>query len=205
MYSLYTNYPNMILGFHGCEQSVGEKLLRGEDRHLTPSENDYDWLGKGIYFWENNPSRALDFAISVKKLKKPFVIGAIISLGKCLDLMDHTNLQLLKQSYENLKVDIESANEVLPKNTVRYKGIEKGEESKNDKIFRYLDCAVVQNLHRINEEILNAPVFQSVRGLFTEGKPLYEGAGFNKKNHIQLCIRNNNCIKGYFRPLEDNV
>ncbi|HYE54151.1 MAG TPA: hypothetical protein VD996_04880 [Chitinophagaceae bacterium] len=24
--------------------------------------------------------------------------------------------------------------------------------------------------------------------------------GFHEKNHIQLCIRNPNCIKGYFLP-----
>ena len=32
-------------------------LLRGEP--LQPSENDYDWLGRGIYFWEHGPQRAL--------------------------------------------------------------------------------------------------------------------------------------------------
>ncbi len=30
-------------------------------------------------------------------------------------------------------------------------------------------------------------------------------AGFYTKNHIQLCVRNPDCIKGYFRPLADSV
>lgn len=38
--------------------------------------------------------------------------------------------------------------------------------------------------------------------MFTEGKPLYPGAGFHEKSHIQICVRNPNCIKGYFRILE---
>jgi len=28
------------------------------------------------------------------------------------------------------------------------------------------------------------------------------GAGFKEKNHIQICVRNRNCIKGYFLPRE---
>jgi hypothetical protein len=44
--------------------------------------------------------------------------------------------------------------------------------------------------------------FDSVRGVFVEGKELYPSAGFREKNHIQLCIRNPNCIKGYFHPQE---
>ena len=45
------------------------------------------------------------------------------------------------------------------------------------------------------------PSFDSVRCAFWEGEELYPGAGFKEKNHIQICVRNHNCIKGYFRPL----
>ena len=36
--------------------------------------------------------------------------------------------------------------------------------------------------------------------IFWEGKPLYPNAGFAEKNHIQICVCNPNCIKGYFLP-----
>ena len=39
--------------------------------------------------------------------------------------------------------------------------------------------------------------FDTARGIFTEGGPVYEGAGIQTKNHIQICIRNLNCIKGF--------
>ena len=48
---------------------------------LHPSANNYDWLGSGIYFWENDPIRAFEFAKEVKKCEEPFVGGAIINLG----------------------------------------------------------------------------------------------------------------------------
>ena len=49
----------LVLGYHGCDREVGERILGGGG-HLQSSENDYDWLGSGIYFWGDNPSRALE-------------------------------------------------------------------------------------------------------------------------------------------------
>lgn len=44
--------------------------------------------------------------------------------------------------------------------------------------------------------------FDTVREVFVEGDELYPIAGFKEKNHIQICVRNLNCIKGYFNPLK---
>ena len=44
--------------------------------------------------------------------------------------------------------------------------------------------------------------FDSVRGTFEEGNEMYPGAGFREKTHTQVCVRNLNCIKGYFIPRE---
>lgn len=41
--------------------------------------------------------------------------------------------------------------------------------------------------------------YQSVRAAFLEGEPLYDGAGFKAKNHIQIAVRDTDCILGYFR------
>jgi len=37
------------------------RLLKGTDE-LRPSNNPWDCLGPGIYFWEQNPYRALTYA-----------------------------------------------------------------------------------------------------------------------------------------------
>lgn len=58
---MYTFRPNLILGFHGCSKEVGMKAING-DTELILSHNDYDWLGDGTYFWENDYDRALEFA-----------------------------------------------------------------------------------------------------------------------------------------------
>ncbi|MGA7236293.1 MAG: hypothetical protein WBY44_11470 [Bryobacteraceae bacterium] len=43
------------------------------------------------------------------------------------------------------------------------------------------------------------PSVDTFRGVFIEGEPLYPGAGFYAKTHVQIVVRNPNCIKGVFR------
>jgi hypothetical protein len=43
-----------VLGYHGCDRDVGERLLAGEA--FQPSDNDYDWLGPGSA--SGRPTRA---------------------------------------------------------------------------------------------------------------------------------------------------
>jgi len=70
-----------------------------------------------------------------------------------------------------------------------------------DKLIRRLDCAVIETIHHLNQ-VTQKPQYDTIRGVFFEGKELYPGAGFKEKNHIQICVRNRNCIKGYFLPRE---
>jgi hypothetical protein len=50
-----------LIGYHGRDRSVAEAVLSGR-RKLQPSQNDYDWLGPGIYFWVDSPERGLNWA-----------------------------------------------------------------------------------------------------------------------------------------------
>lgn len=198
---MYSKRSGLVLGFHGCDESVRNAVVNGEDI-LKPSTNDYDWLGNGIYFWENNCKRAMDFAKFLKnnpphnakqKIKVPAVIGAIIDLGHCMDLLDAEYLTLLKEGYNLLKTTKEKFGLNIPKNVPLVKD--------GDLIKRHLDCAVIETIHQFNTD-KEKPSFDSVRGVFFEGKDLYENAGFKSKNHIQIAVRNPNCIKGFFIPRE---
>lgn len=189
--------PGWVLGYHGCDAALGEAVLRGE-KFLLPSENDYDWLGTGIYFWENDPIRALRWAQTVKrnpelcrtKIHKPFAIGAIIDLGSCLDLTESDSLEKVKFAHEILtkKSPLAIANE----GTIDSPGRRK------------LDCAVINLLHDLQEEAGEAP-FDSVRALFPEGDHLYPESGFLDRTHIQLAVRKETSIIGYFRPKLDRL
>jgi len=202
---MYSKRAGLVIGFHGCDKSVRDKVVCEKGKYLNPSDNAYDWLGSGIYFWENDPVRALEFAKYLKenpphnrkqKIKEPSIVGAIIDLGFCLDLMDSGNLGIIKEGYRILKKLREKQNLSIPENIPLHKD--------EDLIKRYLDCAVIEFVHQHRKEN-NLPEFDSVRGVFFEGKELYPNAGFREKNHIQIAIRNPNCIKGYFIVREMDV
>jgi len=65
-----------------------------------------------------------------------------------------------------------------------------------------MDIKHVKNLHSIVIASGKLP-YDSARGVFIEGSPIYTNAGFSEKTHIQICIRNANCIKGFFIPREE--
>ena len=194
---MYSQGAGITFGFHGCDKSVAQKIINLKEP-LNQSLNNYDWLGNGIYFWENSPSRALEFAKELKsknKINTPCVIGSFIQLGNCLDLLDFEKLQYLKYGYVLVKSVFDKQNKSLPLNKVA--------KDSNEFLLRQLDCAVIEGIHKIRIE-QNLESFDSVRGVFWEGQELYPNAGFREKDHIQICIRNPNCIRGIFYPREYN-
>ncbi|GAB4059287.1 hypothetical protein [Uliginosibacterium sediminicola] len=193
--SRYEILPGLLLGFHGTDAKIAERVLAGHE-HLTPSKNDYDWLGHGIYLWEYSPQRAEDFArqsakepkITKGKIETPAVVGVIIDPGLCLNMLEASALEQAALAYEALA---SNHPDKLPSN----KG---GADLRQ----RHLDCAVLQMLHTIRAAE-NLPSYDTVRGAFWEGDPIYPNAGFRAKNHVQICIRNTDCIKGYFRVISE--
>lgn len=163
---------------------------------LKPSEEAFDWLGPGVYFWEGDPRRAREWAeeqVQRRKYSRPFVLGAAIDLGNCLDLTIRENLELLGAAYDSLRVAYEKAGKPLPEN----KDVARGGDG--DKLLRYLDCAVIRHLHFSLEQHGEEP-FDTVRGLFVEGEPIYPGSGFHAKSHTQIAVRSTDSIKGFFLP-----
>ena len=196
---IYSRRPTFVFGFHGCDLSVRDKIVM-EQLVMKKSENDYDWLGHGGYFWENNEERALQFAYEQatrNKIQTPAVLGAIIDLGNCFDLLNAKYLRMLREiGYKELLEYSKSVGlPMLENQRVGMSG---------DLLFRKLDCAVIESLHASFEEKGLSP-FDSVRGVFWEGNDLYPGAGMKEKNHIQICIRNIDCIKGFFIPRKSSV
>lgn len=177
---------SFVLGDHGCDRAVAEALLDGAP--FKKSQNDYDWLGWGVYFWEANPKRGLEFATEAmkrprSKITEPAVIGAVIDLGNCLDLVSSVAIDMVRAAYESLSLTIQAAGQSLPRNL--------------DRLRRQLDCAVIEHLHAIYEE--QGGSIETVRAIFTEGQPIYPGADFDSKSHTQIAVRNLDCIKGVFR------
>jgi hypothetical protein len=94
---------SLVLGYHGCDREVALEVVSGRAQQLC-STNEYDWLGTGLYFWEDSQARALRWAqdesrSSYAKVKIPAVLGAVIDLGNCLNLIDAEHLDLVKAAH----------------------------------------------------------------------------------------------------------
>ena len=171
-----TTFPQLIFGYHGCEREVLEKVVLRRDC-LRPSENRWDWLGTGVYYWEGAPERALDWA--KRHCENPAVLGAVIDLGNCLNLLDIESQVLLQRSYQELK----GSGGVLPS---------------NGKFCHDLDCIVVNSTCEYLAS--QGLAYDTVRGAFPEGDPVFAESKILTKTHVQICVRNPEVVVAYFIP-----
>lgn len=165
------NYQRMVVGYHGCDESVVAEALASGDAP-SPSENEHDWLGPGIYFWEHGPQRAYDWALDEsqrdpRKIKTPSVLGAYINLGQCFDLLDTANTQLLNKMYPQFKSFIIETKRPMPENKPA------PGKTDPDKVLRFLDCAVIKyTLDRLDKK---GSSYQTVRGYSSKGTKPFQG------------------------------
>lgn len=192
------NSSLILIGYHGCD--ITTALDVALDKDLKPSLNAYDWLGNGIYFWEDDIDRAYDWANYVSenpklfhnKISRPCVVGAVIELKNHLDLTISSARQVLKEAYGNIsRIYAENGLE-LPENRKSAKG------DKYLKI-RELDCLVVNSINEFRKA-KKEPLIDVIRAPFLEGEPLYSGASFMNETHIQICVKDLSAIRGYFIP-----
>ena len=183
-------FARSIVAYHGCEKRFADDLLLGKKPmgEWKPSTNDWDWLGNGIYFWEHSPDRALRWARERFRTRRqqPAVLGEVLQLGRCFDLLDESFTILLGETYEELVRMYAEQQIELPKN--------RGREGK----MRDLDSFVINECIDLMKK--RGDEYDTVRGAFLEGEPVYPSAGFSRESHIQVAVRNSDCILGVFRP-----
>jgi hypothetical protein len=182
-------YDRTVIAYHGCDADIADRLIAGEP--FRRSRNDYDWLGEGIYFWEFGQHRALQFALEQKargKLQRPAVVGALIQLGRCFDLMDTRFTGELEKAFLRFRRVHERLGVPMPRNA----------GATPDQLLRRRDCAVIN--HHLAGLAAAHEEFDTIRCGFTEDAPAYEGSGIFLKSHIQIAVRNPPCIVGVFRP-----
>lgn len=113
-------FARIVIGYHGCSEEFARDLLLGVQpiSAWKPSINDWDWLGNGIYFWEHSPARAFRWAQEQGKRHgfTPSVLGAVIQLGNCFDLLNEAITTLLGDGFRELERTYAAAGQTLPQN-----------------------------------------------------------------------------------------
>jgi hypothetical protein len=167
----------IVYGYHGTSLENASAIL--EEGGFHPSANAGDWLGYGIYFWQDAPARALEWATH-HNLDQPVVIGAEIHLETWIDLLDTQWSGYINTVYSRIAASHLRRGMKLPINTP------KGNH--------YLDQTILDFAAQESEDI--GSIIQGIRGAFHQGARLYPGSKLHRLSHVQLAVRDPNCIKG---------
>jgi hypothetical protein len=180
-----------VVAYHGCDLAIAKQLVANKTT-LNVSSNKYDWLGDGAYFWIASPQRAIDWAIwkhEQGEIDIPSAVGAFIHLGSCLNLTDLGMMDDIRKAHKSLELLITSSGADMPINTTPRHGV---------MMRRFLDCAVFNMAHLLRSREGKLP-YDTVLGMFEEGPDCFPGSCFKDKTHIQLAVRNTECVIGYFQ------
>lgn len=177
----------IVNGYHATSSENVESIL---ENGFRLSENAEDWLGDGIYFWQDAPARAWQYAKEKRQQERfngtPAVVGAqiLLPLGATIDLFDAHWIHRLRRKYFQL-----------------LSGMLRGgmEIEEYEKTFRQSTDIETPKARRVDRLVINSLVgeiavreghpIMAVRASFPEGAPVYPESGFRTKSHVQLAIR----------------
>jgi len=187
----------LVIAYHGCDATTRDDLVTGRTSHLTHSANKYDWLGPGAYFFESDLVRALNFATASyenpeklytkKPIGTPAVVGAVLCLKNVLDMTTQAGIEEFSRACKKTEKIFEITGET-PVNRP-------SSDDDVEIIHRAYDNAVFTYLHGLNK----GPEYDAVRGAFLQGEKIANSA-FQQHTHIQLALRRNDCVLGWFLP-----
>ena len=146
------------------------------------SRNAYDWLGDGVYFFQDGPLRAWQWARE-QHGDGAAVIGADIRLVDCIDLLDLGWNEVLSHAYDRYAASLRETGQRLPSQTG-------GAHQLDRAVVNY----AVGSLREVGVRIA------CVRSAFLEGEPVYPGSSFRSQSHVQVAVRDpDRCILRIWR------
>jgi hypothetical protein len=161
-----------VFGNRGTSKQKANTVL---SQGFRVSDNDYDWLGEGVYFFQDAPYRAMQWATQ-QHPQDPAVIRALIQLDNCIDLLDIKWIPTLKIVYNSFKQGYQRFDRPLPKQNPTL-----------SKAHR-LDCAffnyTTELLRRQGQNM------EIIRAVFVEGESIFPSSAIFDLAHIQIAVKN---------------
>lgn len=161
----------LVYGYHGTSQRFLHSISATGFR---TSKNREDWLGDGVYFWQDAPEHAWRWARD-KYQSEAVVIGALVRLSDCMDLLDTGWWQDLAAFHATL-----SAAVPLPK------------QPPTSKAHR-LDRAVINSF--IEARARQGVRIRVVRAAFPEDDPVFQNSALTVSSHVQIAVRDTALIE----------
>ena len=171
-----------LLGYHGTTRDKARLVV---SEGFKVSRNSYDWLGDGVYFWQDAPRRAAEWA-RARHGADAAVLGACIEPREFINLLDTDWMGWLAEVHDQYITEQKNAGNPLP---IQMRGAHR------------LDRAVIN----FGIEILEADGIKvgGVIGAFSEGRPVFPNSALFDLSHVQIAVRDLSLITDC-RILADN-
>lgn len=163
-------YRREVYGYHGTSQTAAALIVHGT---FLPSNNRYDWLGDGIYFWEEAPERAWEWARQVYG-DDAAVVASRLLLDSCMDLAERHWQEFLAEVYRSFAHERKQRGRAVPRQRPN---------SGSHPLDRVIINRAVVTLAQ------QGIVIRVVRSPFREGKRLYPWSALYSHQHVQIAVR----------------
>ena len=141
------------------------------------SDNDYDCIGNGVYFFEDGLTQARAWAKRAHP-GEPAVVEADVRLEDCIDLKDSVGwVPVLARAHDELLRISRVQGVPVPRQTSR--------EHRLDREVVELTVAILER---------GGMRIRSVRGVFAEGPPAFPGSFLSEGSHVQVAVRDADLI-----------
>jgi hypothetical protein len=164
----------VIRGYHGTSATHAAVILRDG---FIRSDNDYDCLGDGVYFFEDGLAQASAWATRAHP-SEPAVVQADVRLEDCMDLKDSVGwVPLLAEAHDEVLRVSREQDLPLPRQT--------GSTHRLDRMVVEVTVAILERK--------GTPI-RAVRAVFAEGAPAFPGSFLSEGFHVQVAVRDTDLI-----------
>lgn len=185
--------PRIVRAFHGTTLSNARAILSGSSP-FQPSANAHDWLGHGIYFFEESQTLALDWAVgkvgslaALGRTEEPAVIGADLQLDDCLDICSGDWGPALSLIHRRLSATLKTQHGPVTTTAAgRHVVLADIQMPGSTWTFNYTDCAVMDAIVRDQQKI--GRKITSKRAAFADGSQLYPNSYLLSRTHVQIAV-----------------
>ncbi len=160
---------NEAIGYHCTNSDAVAHLLA---RDIRPSDQHFEWLGTGFYLWQDSPWRAQQWAEDHYGTDAAVVV-ARVGLEGCLDLLNPRWRTKVADADFEFAFECITSGVPFPVNTDRS---------------NHASDAATTNFYC--DRVAAAGGFvRLVRGIFEEGRPIFEALKIRSQSHVQRAVR----------------
>lgn len=167
----------LVKGYHGTT-SRAKNIKNGSDFEIDRNKRP-KWLGPGVYFFQDGPNHAMQWAKFLSNLRKepPLVFEAEIDLTDCLDFLDTANWPAFRTflftAEQPLTLQI-GPNGLFQNPMPKSIGL-----NHEDDFYLRRFITQLERYRRV----------KCVRSAFIEGKPLHQNSWLFDEAHVAICVR----------------